>query len=367
MATSTTTKAAATTAKPTTTSSAAAPPASTAGAPFLQGINLAGLDFGVDIWGSTPSIKTWIPTEAGVEQVPHFTSQGVNIFRVPFAWQYMMSSPGSSELKADFFARYDKVVQAALKGSTSPYVILDLHNYGMWEGKVVGTPGGPTSAQFANTWSLLAKKYAGEKRIMFGLMNEPHDLDIDNFKLSLQAAVNAIRAAGAKTQYILVPGGNWTPASGFIAQNKAALKTIIDPVGGTDLLVYDLHQYLNEDASGSGYECVTDRVNETFKPLAADLVKDGRKAIVTEIGGTSSASCQKHLKSSLAFLKANSQAYLGYTVRSAGAFPSDYSLSIVPVNGQDTVIWNAAVKPNLGSVKVKRNEERAAHKQRLQH
>ena len=27
---------------------------------------------------------------------------------------------------------------------------------------------------------------------------------------------------------------------------------------------------------------VTDRVNETFKPLAADLVKDGRKAIVTE-------------------------------------------------------------------------------------
>jgi hypothetical protein len=27
---------------------------------------------------------------------------------------------------------------------------------------------------------------------------------------------------------------------------------------------------------------VTDRVNETFKPLAADLVKDGRKAIITE-------------------------------------------------------------------------------------
>lgn len=44
----------------------------------------------------------------------------------------------------------------------------------MWEGQVVGTPRGPTSAQFANTWSLLAKKYAGEKRIMFGLMNEPH-------------------------------------------------------------------------------------------------------------------------------------------------------------------------------------------------
>ena len=68
------------------------------------------------------------------------------------------------------------------------------------------------------------------------------DLDINNFKLSLQAAVNAIRGAGARTQYILVPGGNWTPASGFITQNKAALKTITDPVGGTDLLVYDLHQ-----------------------------------------------------------------------------------------------------------------------------
>ena len=32
---------------------------------------------------------------------------------------------------------------------------------------------GPSSAQFAALWGALAKKYAGEKKIMFGLMNEP--------------------------------------------------------------------------------------------------------------------------------------------------------------------------------------------------
>ena len=30
-------------------------------------------------------------------------------------------------LDAGFFAKYDAVVQAALKASTAPYVILDLH------------------------------------------------------------------------------------------------------------------------------------------------------------------------------------------------------------------------------------------------
>lgn len=61
-----------------------------------------------------------------MDQINHFVSQGVNVIRLPFGWQYMESSPGAG-LKADFFAQYDKYVQAALSAGT--YVILDLHKY----------------------------------------------------------------------------------------------------------------------------------------------------------------------------------------------------------------------------------------------
>jgi hypothetical protein len=40
----------------------------------------------------------------------------------------------------------------------------------------------------------------------FGIMNEPHDVDVSQWVISAQAAVNAIREAGATTQTILIPG-----------------------------------------------------------------------------------------------------------------------------------------------------------------
>ena len=199
----------------------------------------------------------------------------------------MESSPGAG-LNGAFFSQYDAVTQAALKASTAPYVILDLHNYGRWNSGVVGADG-PTSAQFASLWGSLAKKYASNPKIMFGLMNEPHDMSIDSFKASLQAAVNAIRAAGATSQYILLPGTDWTHASSYLGTNKNALISITDPAGGTDKLVMDFHQYLDQDGSGTNRECVTDRVSDVWEPAAKDLRATKRKAIITEIGGASTA------------------------------------------------------------------------------
>lgn len=40
-------------------------------------------------------------------------------------------------------------------------------------------------------------------------MNEPHDVDISQWVISAQAAVTAIREAGATAQTILLPGMLW--------------------------------------------------------------------------------------------------------------------------------------------------------------
>lgn len=62
--------------------------------------------------------------------------------------------------------------------------------------------------QFASIWTQLAAKYKSNAKVIFGLMNEPHDLNVSQWATSVQAAVNAIRAAGATTQHILLPVSN---------------------------------------------------------------------------------------------------------------------------------------------------------------
>ena len=46
----------------------------------------------------------------------------------------------------------------------------------------------------------LATKYKSQAKILFGVMNEPHDLDVPTWATTVQAAVTAIRQAGATSQ-----------------------------------------------------------------------------------------------------------------------------------------------------------------------
>ena len=52
--------------------------------------------------------------------------------------------------------------------------LLTINTDARWNGQIIGQ-GGPSDDEFADTWSQLAAKYAGEVNIIFGIMNEPHD------------------------------------------------------------------------------------------------------------------------------------------------------------------------------------------------
>lgn len=59
----------------------------------------------------------------------------------------------------------------------------------------------------------LAQKYGDEDDILFGLMNEPHDLDMDLWGATMQAVVDAIRKeTGNNDKILLLPGTNFTYA-----------------------------------------------------------------------------------------------------------------------------------------------------------
>lgn len=71
-------------------------------------------------------------------------------------------------------------------------------------------------------------------------MNEPHDIpDLSTWAGSVQAAVNAIRQAGATTQILLMPGSSYSSAQTLPTEAGPYLLNVTDPIGGTDLLLFD--------------------------------------------------------------------------------------------------------------------------------
>lgn len=146
----------------------------------------------------------------------HFVqADGLNTFRLPVTWQFLINSnnlngsaingpdptvlpTSDGQLNAASAAQYDELVRACL--ATGSYCIVDIHNYARFEGQIIGQ-GGPTNDQFASLWSQIATMYKDESRVIFGVMNEPHHLpDLPMWADTVQAAVTAIRMAGATTQ-----------------------------------------------------------------------------------------------------------------------------------------------------------------------
>lgn len=296
------------------------------------GVNIAGFDFGCSTDGSCSGGYV-DPGNNGIAQMQHFTTADkLNAYRLPIGWQYLVKHQLGGALDTTIVAAYDKLVQGCL--ATGALCIIDLHNYARWNGAIVGQ-GGPTNAQFADVWSKLAAKYKSEKNIAFGLMNEPHDLTMSTWATSVQAAVTAIRKAGATSQYLLLPGTDYTSAGTFVQNSGPALLTVKDADGTTSKLIFDVHRYLDSDNSGTNAECTNDHVSDSFTPLASWLRTNKRKAIVSEIGGGNTSSCEQYVCAAIAAINKNSDVYFGYTGWSAGAFDSSYVLSMTPNGSSD--------------------------------
>ncbi|KAG9540755.1 endo-1,4-beta-glucanase precursor, partial [Aureobasidium melanogenum] len=294
--------------------------AASSGKVKYAGVNIAGFDFGMDTNGA--SSGSYVdPGTTGQNQMNHFVKDDkLNAFRLPVGWQYLVNSQLGGTLDSTFFAKYDQQMTYCLN-SGAALCILDLHNYARWNGQIVGTSGGPTNAQFASVWSQLAKKYASKPKVAFAIMNEPHDLqDINAWATTVQAAVTAIRQAGATQNMILLPGNDWTHAANFVDNGSAAaLNKITNLDGSKTNLVFDVHQYSDSDGSGTSSTCVSSSSNIAgFTKLANWLRTNGRQAMLTEAGGSNDQSCLTAVCDVLNYLMTNSDVYLGWTGWSAG-------------------------------------------------
>jgi hypothetical protein len=96
---------------------AVAAPAPPGGQVAFAGVNIAGFDFGCGIDGTCNTANTFdvVAKGSGIQQMQHFvTDDGLNAFRLPVAWQFLVNNQLGGPLDATNVAAYDKLVQGCV-------------------------------------------------------------------------------------------------------------------------------------------------------------------------------------------------------------------------------------------------------------
>jgi endoglucanase len=306
-----------------------ASPDASATLPFLAGVNLSCAEFGSALPGTYDKDYTY-PTQA---EVGYFVGKGMKVFRLPFRWERLQQQKKAALDKTEL-SRIDAFIAGATgKGA---YVVLDPHNYARYNGQIIGQAS-VSKADFADLWSKLAAHFKSNPLVIFGVMNEPHDMGTELWRDDANAAIQAIRAAGAMN-LILVPGNGWTGAHSWDSTyygtaNAVAMLTIVDPGNN---YAFEVHQYLDSDSSGTSASCVSAQVGvDRLKGFTAWLKQHGARGFLGEFGCAASSTCLQAVDNMLGHIDANRQHWIGWTWWAAGPWWGDYMFSIEPKNGKD--------------------------------
>ncbi len=310
--------------------------------PFT-GVNLAGGEF----YGPKPGVRpvanrNFVYPNAG--EVEYFAGHGMNIFRYPFRWETLQPEAGKPLLQ-DEVDRLKAAVNLAT--GRKLVVILDPHNCARHYGKGIGSPE-VRIEEFADFWKRLAAEFAGDPYVWFGLMNEPHGLPTKVWFDAANAAIAAIRAAGARNT-LLVPGNAFSGAHSWTAtwygeSNASHAVRVHDPL---DRWAIEVHQYLDKDSSGSKPEVVSPTIgSERLKAFVEWCRANKRRAFLGEFGAAANPAAQQALGDMLAGMERDRDVWLGWAWWAAGAWWGNYMFSIEPKDGQDKpqMAW---LKPHL--------------------
>jgi endoglucanase len=203
----------------------------------MIGINLAGAEF-----GRTRGVYGTDYIYPDDTELDYYHSKGIDLIRLPFTWERMQPTLGQALSQAELARMLQFLDAAADRGMK---VVVDLHNYGRYDGQTIGSAAVPVTA-YRDFWTRLADALKGHSEIWgLGLMNEPHNMgDATIWPIAAQAAVDGIRSAG-NMDTIIVGGDGWSDAWSW-KQANANLR-VSDPL---DRVVYEAHQYFDQGNDG---------------------------------------------------------------------------------------------------------------------
>ncbi len=283
------------------------------------------MDLGINLWGSDWVFdgEYMVPTAS---QIDYFAAKGFTNIRLPFLWETIQSTL-DGPLNADLLERIHEVVDYA--ASQGIAVILDVHNYGKYNEKLIGSAEVPVSS-FVDLWSKIASEFADDGNVRFGLMNEPQQENASDWLAMSNAAIAAIRDAGANQQ-VLVPGVDWTGAwswtSGDNAKIIGAEGAIVDPANN---FAIEVHQYL-DDTSGQHEWVVSPDIGvERLTAITEWARANGVSLYLGEFGVADNPQALEALDKMMAYLQANDDVWTSASYWVAGSANPTYIYTVQP-------------------------------------
>ncbi|GFF22475.1 probable endo-beta-1,4-glucanase B [Aspergillus udagawae] len=299
------------------------------------GSNESGAEFGQNTIPGSYGKEFIFPDPSTISTL---IGKGMNIFRIQFLMERLVPSSMTGSYNEEYLANLTSVVNAVTKAGS--YAILDPHNYGRYNGQIISS-----ADDFKTFWQNLAGKFKSNNLVIFDTNNEYHDMD-QTLVLNLnQAAINGIRAAGATSQYIFVEGNSYSGAWTWVDVNDN-LKALTDP---QDKIVYEMHQYLDSDGSGTSATCVSTTIGKERVTAATKWLKDnGKVGIIGEFAGGVNDQCQTAISGMLEYLAQNTDVWKGALWWAAGPWWGNYMFNMEPPTGAAYVGMLDILKPYLG-------------------
>lgn len=333
------------------------------------GINESGPEFGEGKLPGTLNTDYVWPTLSTIDT---FVAKGMNTIRINIMMERLVPNKMTGAMDATYLSDLTKTVNYITnKGA---YAMIVPHNYGRYYGSVI-----TSTADFGAFWKTVATSFKSNSKVIFDTNNEckhfshpnlvslqnrkdPVDTDIipavhDMSSTSVaqlnQAAINAIRGAGATTQYITVEGNAWTGAWTWTTAKGTDGKTNAETMGSlTDSgnkLIYQMHQYLDSDGSGTNTACVSATIGKERLVAATKWLRDNKKlGLIGEFAGANNDVCKAAVKDMLAYMNANTDVWTGALWWAAGPWWGSYMVSLIRCADACVDVGNASFADTKG-------------------
>ncbi|KAI1858950.1 hypothetical protein JX265_005781 [Neoarthrinium moseri] len=314
-----------------TTTAPSATVTSSAGKLKWFGINQSVAEFGSNSYPGTWGKDFYFPS---TEAIGTLISEGFNIFRVAFSMERLVPDKLTNAAADAYLRNLTATVNYITENGAQ--AILDPHNFGRYYGNIITDVDG-----FGAFWKTVATAFKSNANVIFDTNNEYHDMD-QTLVLNLnQAAIDAIRGAGATTQYIFAEGNSYSGAWTWNTTN-GNLAALTDPQGK---LVYEMHQYLDSDGSGTSENCVSTEIGVQRVVGATEWLREnGKQGIIGEFAGGANAQCQTAIEGLIAHLEANSDVWQGALWWAGGPWWGDYIYSFEPPSGTAYKYYDSLLK-----------------------
>ena len=253
----------------------------------------------------------------------------MSVLRLPFLWERIQHTQ-SGPLDAAELGRLDDVVNYATGKGLK--IEIEPHDYGFGFGSLIGSAQTPNSS-FADLWGKLAGHYKSNPDVIFGLMNEPHVQTATEWLGSANAAIAAIRSAGAM-QEILVPGTDWDGAWSWTSADTNNA-TVIGPgvVDPGHNFAFEVHQYLDSDSSGTHPGVVSPTIGvERLTAITQWAEANHQRLFLGEVGVDQQPISLEALDKMLSYIKQHTDVWSGVTYWAGGPWWGPYMFSIEPQN-----------------------------------